>query len=78
MYTVYWTVIQNEQRQPFLEIFDSHEMVKALAFMENLRRSQRDNGDVSFITFASEHPDNKTKLGVDVVGPDYDWKKRRI
>ena len=47
--------------------------------MESLRKERREgNTSISHITFISENPDDKTKTGVDVVGPDYDWKKRRI
>jgi hypothetical protein len=52
--------------------------------MEKLREHQRTQDEtysptkVGFITFCSENPNSVTKLGVDVTGPDYDWKKRRI
>ena len=46
-------------------------------FMEDLRRRQREGEGVRFVTMCSEHPDVVGHPGVDVTGPEYDWKKRR-
>jgi hypothetical protein len=45
--------------------------------MEVLRKRQREGEGVRFITMSSEHPDLVGHPGVDVTGPDYNWKKRR-
>jgi hypothetical protein len=66
--------------EPRHKFFNQHEMTDALKFMESLRVMQRECDEahsVGFITFCSENPDSVTKMGVDVTGPDYDWKKRR-
>ena len=77
MYMVYWTTIENEAALPHAESFDTSEMVAAMKFMEALRTRQRAGEPVRFITMCSEHPDVVGHPGVDVTGPDYDWKKRR-
>lgn len=70
MYKIYWTA----ENTPNSKTFDTSEMSKALAFSETLRKDPKN----SFIVMSSEHPDCVGKQGVDVTGPDYDWKKRRI
>jgi hypothetical protein len=45
--------------------------------MEALRARQRAGEALRFITMCSEHPDAVGHPGVDVTGPDYNWKKRR-
>jgi hypothetical protein len=52
-------------------------MVEAMRFMEDLRRRQREGERIRFVTMCSEHPDVVGHPGVDVTGPEYDWKKRR-
>lgn len=74
MYNVYWM----EQGVPRNELFRSDQMSAALTFMEVLRKRQRDGESVQFVTFSSENPNSVGHPGVDVTGPDYDWKKRRI
>jgi hypothetical protein len=72
-------------KNPRSACFATNAMSEAMKLMEVLRTHQR-NGDavdidgnkVSFITMCSEHPDSVGHPGVDVTGPDYDWKKRRI
>lgn len=83
MYIVYWSILENEDQQPsrqiYSELFTATEMTKALSCMEALRKRKYDNGEKIFgITMAAEHPDSVGMLGVDVTGPDYDWKKRRL
>ena len=77
MYMVYWTVVDDEGATPRAQAFDTAGMVAAMGFMEDLRKRQRAGEGVRFITMCSEHPDAVGHPGVDVTGPDYDWKKRR-
>jgi hypothetical protein len=77
MYMVYWTTIEEEAGVPHAEAFDTSEMVAAMKFMEALRARQRAGEAIRFITMCSEHPDVVGHPGVDVTGPDYNWKKRR-
>lgn len=77
MYMVYWTIADEGGHAPHAQAFDTSEMVKAMAFMEDLRKRQRAGEGVRFITMSSEHPDSVGHPGVDVTGADYDWKKRR-
>jgi hypothetical protein len=77
MYMVYWTTIDKETPTANAEPFDTTEMVEAMKFMEALRARQRAGEPVRFITMCSEHPDVVGHPGVDVTGPDYNWKKRR-
>lgn len=72
-YKVYWT----EEGVANSVDFDKDGMTQALHACEALRKRQREGDNVSFVSLCSEHPDNVTKMGVDVTGPDYDWKKRR-
>jgi hypothetical protein len=83
MYMVYWTTIEEEGEDeggagaPHAEAFDTSDMVAAMKFMEELRARQRAGEALRFITMCSEHPDVVGHPGVDVTGPDYNWKKRR-
>ncbi|WP_306392895.1 hypothetical protein [Telluria beijingensis] len=77
MYMVYWTVVGVEANEAHSMPFDTSEMVPAMQFMEELRKRQRAGEGVRFITMCSEHPDAVGHPGVDVTGPEYDWKKRR-
>jgi hypothetical protein len=77
MYMVYWTIVDDEDTGPHAQGFDTDKMVEAMGFMEQLRRRQRTGEGVRFITMCSEHPDVVGHPGVDVTGPDYNWKKRR-
>jgi hypothetical protein len=77
MYMVYWTIVGGETSEPHERLFDTGEMVQAMQFMEELRKRQRAGEGVRFVTMCSEHPDVVGHPGVDVVGPGYDWKKRR-
>lgn len=74
MFNVYWM----EQGSARNELFQDHEMTQSLKFMEALRTRQREGESIHFVTFASENPNSVGLPGVDVTGPDYDWKKRRI
>ncbi len=77
MYMVYWTVVEDDRCTPHQTLFETTEMVAAMQYMEGLRKRQREGEGVRFITMSSEHPDLVGHPGVDVTGPDYDWKKRR-
>jgi hypothetical protein len=77
MYMVYWTVVDESGSACHAQAFDTAEMVPAMQFMEALRARQRAGEGVGFITMSSEHPDSIGHPGVDVTGPDYNWKKRR-
>lgn len=77
MYMVYWTVVEDEQHTPQAQLFDSAHMGDALTFLEGLRKRRREGEDLRFMSMASENPDLVGQLGVDVTGPDYNWKKRR-
>lgn len=77
MYMVYWTMAQDGANAPHQRLFDTAEMIQAMRFMEELRARQRAGEGVRFVTMCSEHPDVVGHPGVDVTGPDYNWKKRR-
>jgi len=68
MFKVYWTEAGG--------VTDSdtfHDVGQALDRCQELRNSGR-----RFVTMASELDDMVGEFGVTEVGPDYDWKKRRI
>lgn len=77
MYRVYWTVVEAQGEQPHSAPFDTSDMLGAMQFMEQLRARQRAGEPIRFVTMCSEHPDVVGHPGVDVTGPDYNWKKRR-
>jgi hypothetical protein len=78
MYMVYWTQVEPDGRQvPDCRLFESMDMVAAMAFMEALRARQRAGEGLRFITMSSENPDSVGPQGVDVTGPGYGWTKRR-
>lgn len=75
---VYWTIVDDDANTTaHAQLFETSDMLSALAFMEVLRARQRAGGGVRFVTMSSEHPDSVGHPGVDVTGPDYNWKKRR-
>ena len=71
---IYWT----ENGQPNGQLFDSEKMSEALKFSEALRQRSFAGENIHFIVMSAENPNCVGKMGVDVTGPDYDWKKRRI
>jgi len=73
MYMIYWTEGADPKSQPF----ESDKLLEVLKYTEALRKRQRDGEPVSFVTMVSENPNSVGRPGVDVTGPDYDWKKRR-
>jgi hypothetical protein len=77
MYMVYWTVVTADACTPHEKLFETTEMAAAMQYMEALRKRQREGEGLRFITMSSEHPDLVGSPGVDVTGPEYNWKKRR-
>ena len=77
MYMVYWTIVDGDKCTPHQKLFETAGMVEAMQHMEALRKRQREGESVRFITMCSEHPELVGHPGVDVTGPDYNWKKRR-
>lgn len=73
VHRVYWT----EEGKSCSKDFGSNELDESLKHCESLRKLRLAGCDISFITIASENPDCVSLHGVDVVGEDYDWKKRR-
>lgn len=56
---------------------ETDDMLVALKIAERQRKIQYSVGGVSHVTLMSENPNSVGKSGVDTVGPDYNWKKRR-
>ncbi len=56
-----------------VEGFHATDVLFALEIAMRLR-----NEGYRFVTTGVENPNCVGKMGVDVTGPDYDWKKRRI
>lgn len=83
VYRVYWTH-WSDTFLPFPDdiegkahAYETTDMVDALKFAE-ARRKEKDAGErISHITMVGENPNCVGKMGVDVTGPDYDWRKRR-
>lgn len=73
-YQVYWL----SNSAPKTRAFGDDELVPMLKFTEELRKMKIAGDDIAHITSSSENPNSVTKLGVDVTGADYDWKKRRV
>ena len=67
MFKVYWTHGAESYGKEFTD------MKEALNYCQEIRNAGR-----LFVTMCSELPNNVTKMGVAEVGPDYNWKKRRI
>lgn len=71
MFKVYWTDFVTGL--PCAEQFSSSQLTEALSLCQRLRNSGQ-----RFVSMASQDiPGDCTRHGVDEVGPDYDWKKRR-
>lgn len=77
MYMVYWTQWRDGATQACSQAFGANELKETLQFMETLRKRQREQRDLGFVTFVSELPDSVGLPGVAETGADYDWKKRR-
>ncbi|HET8688387.1 MAG TPA: hypothetical protein VFM18_17390 [Methanosarcina sp.] len=73
VHRVYWT----EDGEARSKDFDGDGLVDMLKYCESLRKSRIAGANISFVTTASEIPECTSLQGVDVVGPDYDWRKRR-
>lgn len=74
VYMVYWT----EDGQPKSQGFPGGGLTAMLAFSEDLRKQRKAGANIHHVTSVSEDPNCTSLSGVDVTGPDYDWKKRRI
>jgi hypothetical protein len=48
-----------------------------LTLMLNFSLERHKDVNCRFVTSASEMPDCVSLSGIDVTGPEYDWKKRR-
>lgn len=86
---VYWLEHSPKGYAPMVKLFGEDGLMPSLKFIEVLRRSvivnapQEYEGEmygpnVSHVSSQGDHVGNVTKQGVDVVGSDYNWKKRRI
>jgi len=75
IYVIYWTETTDGQSVPCSEGTD--DLTEALKIAEQQRKIQYAGGNVSHVTLTSENPNSVGKSGVDVVGFDYNWKKRR-
>lgn len=71
MYCVYWLLRHDAGW------VSNHQMEGDLTVALKLCEFLRNEPDVRFVTMAIENPDMVGKMGVDDVGPDYDWSKRR-
>ena len=77
VYRVYWSPQVKSITLCKAMSFDADELGLALKFCEELRTRRRNGEQISFITLCSEDPNSVGQAGVDVTGPEYDWKKRR-
>jgi hypothetical protein len=86
MFMVYWTEVRinDDGMMPFKETeacskhFESDKMSDAMVWMEGLRKRKYNNGEeILFICMSSENPNQVGKMGVEQVGTDYNWTKRR-
>ena len=77
VYRVYWTSTSAGVIPLFVD-FTKGRMADALRFTEGLRKDQRDGKGISHVVMSCENPDSVGNPGVDVTGPEYDWKKRRV
>lgn len=66
---VYWL---DENLQPQVTFLDKNELTAAL----EAAKERRDTGH-HHVVISTNFGDSVGKQGVTVVGPDYDWKKRR-
>ena len=73
VYVVYWV----EDDLPQMQGFGQNGLSEMLKFSEELRKRRREGSNIHHVTSCSENPNCISLLGVDVTGPDYDWKKRR-
>lgn len=73
VHRVYWT----EDGLANSKNFGPDSIDATLKFCESLRKQRKEGADISFITMASEIPECTSLQGIQVAGPEYDWKKRR-
>ena len=53
------------------------DLKELLSLTESKRKLRREGIDITSVTSSSEYVDMVGEQGVDVTGPDYNWKKRR-
>ena len=68
---VYWVEDGQAQGRPCFDL------TEVLRVSEELRKLRRGGMNITLITSKSEYADSVGQDGVDVTGPDYNWKKRR-
>jgi hypothetical protein len=78
MHIIYWldTTVSDKPEPRFKE-FEHTQLIEALEFSSELRKQRKSGAAISYITSCTEDPNCVGEMGVDVTGPDYDWKKRR-
>ena len=70
-YVVYWLENEKQQWAGMLTL------EACLQYAEKLRARRRAGENICHVVMSIENPDHVGQHGVDVVGPDYDWRKRR-
>jgi len=73
VHRVYWT----EDGVARSMDFGDGKLDEMLKYCEMLRKQKHAGADIGFITSASEMAECVSLQGVDVTGPDYNWRKRR-
>jgi hypothetical protein len=76
MFMVYWTEVRinDDGMMPFKETEACSKHFES----EGLRKRKYNNGEeILFICMSSENPNQVGKMGVEQVGTDYNWTKRR-
>jgi len=71
LHVVYWTEDGKAQARPCFDL------TEVLRVSEELRKLRRTGYPITLIASKSEYAESVGQDGVDVTGPDYDWKKRR-
>ena len=77
VYRVYWSEVQGDTLISRADDFPAGQISAAIKHTEALRKVQREDGTIRFITMVSEDPNSVGHPGAAWAGPDYDWKKRR-
>jgi hypothetical protein len=77
MYMVYWTEAGQAGKRAEAKEFESHDMMSAMKFMEELRARQRAGEGIAYVALSSENPHSVGHAGVAEPSPHYNWKKRR-
>ena len=77
MYMVYWTIVEDGAATPAFAGIRYHRNDPGHGLHGRPAQAPARRRGLRFITMSSEHPDSVGHPGVDVTGPDYNWKKRR-